>query len=518
MKIVLRNIFLALLSGILAFLAFPPFELTLLAWVSLVPLLLAIKTSSFRGTFWYSYLAGVVFFASLLYWLTNVTVPGMILLVAVLSIFYGIFGIIAGLVMRYGLDLFILPFTWVVCEYIRSNLFTGFPWGLLGYSQYRNINLIQIADITGAYGVSFLIVIFNVALFSLFIRSRKKIVYMMVALFLIIMSTSYGIYRLNNYRIWGSPRLSVVQGNIPQHEKWDAKFADDIVKKYERITKEAAKTKPSLIIWPETSYPYLVEGKENPAEEISALAARVEIPILAGFAYKEGNDYYNTAMLFDETGEVAGVYYKKHLVPFGEYVPFAKYLSFLRGYIDKPIGNFASGDSYTLFSLKAVTVTPTDSGTKLRQTDFYRFGTLICFEDIFAYIAEEFALSGASFVVNITNDAWFGETAASRQHLQASVFRAVENKLPVVRAANTGISCFVNSTGKVTSYVEEGGKKTFVEGFATDRIDIHAGKSFYTLYGDVFVYFCTFMMAFLFITEKLFMIRSRKKSTEEETK
>ncbi len=512
MKTVLRNIFLASLSGVLTFLAFPPFEFAPLAWVCLVPLLLAIKGCTLKRAFLYSCLTGVIFFSLLLYWLANVSVPGLIILVIVLSALYGLFGIVAGLVMKYGLDLFILPFAWVAFEYVRSNIFSGFPWGLLGYSQYRVINLIQIADITGAYGVSFLIATFNVAVFSAFIRSRKKTAYMMIALFLIIAATSYSIYRFDNYRIWGSPRLSVVQGNIPQNEKWDTKFAEDIIKKYTRLTEEAAKTAPALIVWPETSYPYLVEGKERSAEEVSSLASREGIPILAGFAYREGDNNYNAAMLFDEKGNLSNVYYKRHLVPFGEYVPFSKYLSFLRRYIDKTIGDFARGDAYTLFSLKSVTTTPSPSGTRLRETHFYNFGVLICFEDIFPYIMREFVLDGASFMINITNDAWFGDTAASLQHLQASVFRAVENRTPVIRAANTGISCFVNSTGKVSSCVEAGGKKNFVEGFATDRVDIYAGKSFYTVYGDVFVYFCAFMMIFLFITEKLFMIKGKKKS------
>ncbi len=505
MKDIARNTSLAALSGILAFLAFPPFELTFLGWICLVPLLLVIKKNSSGRNFWYAYLSGVVFFGCLLYWLVNVSVPGMVILVVILSVFYGVFGLLAGYVLKYSMDLLLFPFIWVVLEYIRSNLFTGFPWGLLGYTQYRNINLIQIADITGAYGISFLLVVFNAAAFAWISRSGRKIAYMMVALLFIIAATSYGMYRFNNYYIWGSPRMSVVQGNIPQQYKWDEKFAKDIIKEYSRLTREAAEDDPDMIIWPETAYPYLVEGKDRPAGQISALASEQGIPILTGIVYAEGGTYYNSAAVFDGKEELADVYNKVHLVPFGEYVPFERSLSFLRDYIDKPIGDFAEGKEYTLFPVKSVRSLTAADGSIQRRINFYKFGVLICFEDIFPYITREFVRKGANFVVNITNDAWFGDTAAPRQHLQSSVFRAVENRVPVIRAANTGISCFVDSTGKVLSSVEAEGKEVLVSGFATSNVDIYAGRSVYTVYGDIFVYFCGFMMALLFIMEGFFL-------------
>ncbi|MFC1644324.1 hypothetical protein ACFL5C_03320 [Candidatus Omnitrophota bacterium] len=164
MKNIPRNIFLAVLSGVLGFLAFPPAEISFLAWVCLIPLIFVINSgTSAKENFLYSYLSGAVFFAGLLCWLVNVTVPGMVILVLLLSICYGLFGLVVGYALKYSMDLFLLPFVWVVLEYIRSHLLTGFPWGLLGYSQYTNVSLIQVADFTGAYGVSFLVVAFNVA-------------------------------------------------------------------------------------------------------------------------------------------------------------------------------------------------------------------------------------------------------------------------------------------------------------------------------------------------------------------
>lgn len=504
MKNVSQNISLSILSGVLGFLAFPPFELHFLGWICLVPLLVVIRPDKPQNNFLYSFLSGAVFFGGLLYWLVNVTVPGTVVLVLVLALFYGLFGCFTGYVLKYSMDLFILSFVWVLLEFIRSNLFTGFPWGLLGYSQYKNINLIQVADFAGAYGVSFLVVIFNVAAFALITRAKRKIAYMMVALLFLTLATTYGVYKFNNYPLWGAARISVVQGNIPQKYKWDAASAEMIIDEYTDLTIEAAGEKPDMIVWPETSYPYLVEKTDNSAGEIGALASDLDVPILAGVVFTESDRYYNSAIFFDGKKGPGSIYHKVHLVPFGEYIPFNEHLSFLRDHIDKPIGDFVKGDEYTLFSMKALESSSTYGGSIVRQTNFYKFGTLICFEDIFPYITREFVKTGANFMVNITNDAWFGRTAAPKQHLQASVFRAVENRVPVVRAANTGISCFIDSTGKILSGVEEGGKEIFVRGVATEKIGIHAGRSYYTEYGDVFVYFCAFMMVVLLAAEGFF--------------
>ncbi len=504
MKSISRKISLAALSGVLAFLAFPPFEFTYLAWVCLVPLFLALKETSLKSSFWYSYLAGLVFFGGLLSWLVNVTIPGTIILVLFLSLFYGAFGLIANICLRYSMDLFVLPFAWVVIEYTRGGVFSGFPWGLLGHAQYREINLIQIADITGAYGVSFLMVAFNVAAYALFTRAKRRIAYMVLAFIFLVMATAYSAFKTQNFHVWGNPEISVVQGNVPQLMKWDPHFAKSILENYNELTKEAARDKPDMIVWPETSYPYLAADEENPAKDIGDLSKKLKTPILAGVIYEGRGGYYNSAMLFDKEGSLQKKYLKLHLVPFGEYVPFEEYISFLRGYIDKPIGDFERGDEFTFFRLKSVeTEKNKPDGSRMRQTNFYSFGALICFEDIFPYIAREYARKGANFLVNMTNDAWFGDTGAPRQHLQSSVFRAVENRTPVIRAANTGVSCFVDSNGAVLSVMQEGGKEVLVRGHSTGSVKVLRGRTFYTRYGDVFVYFCAFMVILLFVTEKL---------------
>ena len=503
---------LSVSSGILGLLAFPPFKLAILAWFFLIPILFVVKKSNLKESFLYSYLTGLVFFGGVLYWLVNVSVPGAIILVLILSVYFGLFGCAANIVFKYKAEIFLLPFFWVALEYVRGYILTGFPWALLAYTQYKSMNIIQIADFTGAYGVSFIIVMFNVAFFAYVMRMERKVGYLMMALFFILMSMMYGTRKLDDFQVYGSPRLSVVQGNIPQNLKWDPREAAPILRKYTELTREAAKDSPDMIIWPETAYPYLITNKTTDVKDLKDLAAEISIPILVGAVAEKRGDYYNDAILFSEKGELAKKYEKLHLVPFGEYVPFGDKFSFIRNYIDKPIGDFKKGEEYTLFSVKSFSSSSSPKGTITRRTNFFKFGALICFEDIFPELSRGFVKRGANFLVNMTNDAWFGKTSAPEQHLQASVFRAVENRVPVIRAANTGVSCFVDSTGEILSRVEEGGEDLFVSGYATEKVRIPTKGSVYSKYGDLFIYFCGFMILLILAMEVFLVKRERSSS------
>ena len=509
----LRNILLSISSGILLALAFPPLEVSLLAWIGMVPILLVINKTHPRAGFLYAYLTGIVFFALNLYWLVNVSVPGMILLIAYLAIFFGLFGLVTVYALRSSVDLFVIPFAWVLLEYVRSHLFTGFAWSLIGYSQYKTMNLIQIADFAGTYGVSFLIITFNIAIFALISRNKRRVAFMIATLFLLILATIYSIYRLDNFHISGNPRIGVVQGNVPQRNKWDQTFAKEILEKYTGLTKEAAKENPAFIIWPETSYPYLVEGSTQSAQEIDALAAETKIPILAGFVCEMDEKYYNSAALFLGNGSASQIYRKTHLVPFGEYIPFEQIISFLRNFIDKPIGNYSKGKMHTLFPFKFI-ITDNTYNIRTRRINFYDFGVLICFEDVFPYISRTFVKKGANFLVNITNDAWFGKTAAAKQHMQASVFRAIENRVPVIRAANTGISCFIDYTGKVISKVEVDSQNLFIEGYDVQNINMCVERSFYTQYGDIFIALALLITLLIVVGEIIVKKRALKSSQQ----
>lgn len=511
------NLLLAGLSGALGVLSFPPFRLGFLAWVSLIPLLFVAKNAGYKRAFWYAYLSGIVFFGGLLYWLVNVTVPGAIVLVFGLAIFYGLFGILARHVFKNSVEPLILPFVWVVLEYIRAHIFTGFPWGLMGYTQYTNIDLIQIADITGVYGVSFILVLFNVAIFGHIVRDRRRVLHLAGALILILAALTYSKYKLDNCLSWGSPRIAVVQGNIPQESKWEAEHADEIIRTYSDLTRDVSGDRPDMVIWPETAYPYLITAL-NDADEIETLASETGVPILAGAVSKDGPDYFNSAIFFTGDGKEPGKYNKTHLVPFGEYIPAEECLFSIRKYINKPIGNFAAGSGRPLFSLRSSIALIRPDGTVTRATNFYKFGVMICFEDIFPYIARDLTLKGANLLVNITNDAWFGDTAAPEQHVQASVFRAVENRVSVVRAANTGVSCFVDFTGRVLFRICRGGKDTFIRAAEIGSVRVSNTGSFYTENGDLFVFFCIFMVMFILAIEFILSRSAAKRDNTQDAK
>lgn len=296
----INKYFLAVISGLLLFLAFPPVNISYLAWVGFVPFFYSVKTGNNKKSFLNGYLTGLIFFGLLLYWMINVTIPGMIVLVFVLSIFFGLFGYAANLIFSKSVDMLVLSFIWVVLEFARSTVLTGFPWGILGYSQYRDINIIQISDFTGAYGVSFLIICFNVSLFALFSKSKKRIAYLMTSLLFITLATSYGIYKKQNYFMQDGPTISVVQGNIPQEDKWDDYKIDKINNIYEGLTIQASGDSPDLIIWPETAYPYLITEKEESFGELKSISKKSNADLLVGTVLFENERYYNSAILLSD--------------------------------------------------------------------------------------------------------------------------------------------------------------------------------------------------------------------------
>jgi apolipoprotein N-acyltransferase len=290
-----------------------------------------------------------------------------------------------------------------------------------------------------------------------------------------------------------------VQGNIPQDEKWDRRFTDVILSKYEDLTKKAFLEKADLAIWPETSIPGFVENEENLFSAVKELVTSVNAPLLAGAPRytdaKSGASYYNSAFLFLKDGNIGGYYDKIHLVPFGEYVPFKELLSFVHRFAPRPIGDCAAGKDFTVFRfLLERAVKNEDYSWKLSKK--VGFSCLICFEDIFPDLARRFAAKNADFLVNITNDAWFGKSSAAYQHVQASIFRAVENRINVLRAANTGLSCFIDQKGRIAAKVMESGKDLFVDGFKVHEIVLSRVRTVYTVYGDIFAYICIFFTVF----------------------
>ncbi len=490
---------LAIIAAILLVLSYPRFNIEFLAWVALVPLFFALENRNVRQRFIIGYLFGLVFFSGILYWLAYVTVPGAIILVLLLSFAPAIFCILyrpSSIVHRSSV--LVIPSAWVLTEYLRAHLFTGFPWALLGYSQYLNLPIIQISDITGSYGISFIIVLVNFCIYAIIKKFPNKKVFALLGISILIATGFYGFYRLNQKYMIPPIKVAVVQGNIPQSMKWDRTYGKFILDKYEFITLKAAEGKPDIIIWPETSVPGLLGRDEHIFNRVTNLARSIDTDLLIGTIREIDSKFYNSATLVSKKGKILESYDKMHLVPFGEYVPLEKYMPWFRNTIDKPIGDFESGTEFKLLKIKTEKASVI-GGSIIKDSRFYRFGTLICFEDIFPNLARRFVKEGALFLVNITNDAWFGNSGAPYQHVQSSVFRAVENRVPVIRSANTGVSCFIDQKGRIIDTVRINGEEIFVDGYTEKDIYPLRKPTIYTRFGDIFCYICLAIFVISFV-------------------
>ena len=501
----LQDILLSLISGIALTLSFPKFDLSFLVWFSLVPLLIVIERRSPGKAFFLGWLTGVTYFISLLYWVTNsmtnygnLSMIISLLLLVFLSLYLGLYvGIFGGILSFFRVHYLdepgaTAPLIWVLLEYLRTYLLTGFPWGLLGYSQYQNLILIQMCDITGVYGVSFIIVMVNAAIYliikwSKFHQATFPFRYTFLTLGLFLLVIGYGNFRKEKVQLINkrSPhlRVSIIQGNIEQKKKWDPNYFYNILLIHQKLTLEASRIHPDLVIWPETAVPCYFFPELKYAPFLQSLSERINTPIIFGsltLETKNDNDkptYYNSAFLALPGEKFFPRYDKIHLVPFGEYVP----LKFLFPFVEKMvvgIGDFSAGHRYTLFSIP-----------------YARFGVLICYEVIFPSLSCRYRRLGADFLVNITNDAWFGRTGAPYQHFSMAVFRAIENRVALVRAANTGISGIISPIGYIQAKTP-----LFVRTFIQGEIPANPQQpTFYSRYGDVGVAFCGIIILILIL-------------------
>ncbi|MDA8169339.1 MAG: apolipoprotein N-acyltransferase [Nitrospiraceae bacterium] len=493
-----RYLFSAI-SGLALVFAFAPFDVYPLAWVALVPFFLAIKDLPMRQSFKAGFMMGMFYFFGTTYWIYHSMhefggiplVPSLlivILLACYLSLYTAVFAVIFNAKIKNTRlpALMAAPVVWVTLEYIRSYALTGFPWSTLGYTQWNFLPAIQIADITGVYGVSFLVVAVNAAIADFFIirwRTREMplfpLSYNIAAysgfVFLMAFTFLYGHMRLGQQPQGRKIRASVVQGDIDQGHKWDAKYEDQVFKTYKDLTYGALFQAPNIVVWPESSLPFPFDERDPRVKELESVEQASSTPFLIGaIRQKQDGKYANSAILLD-AGKPAFLYDKIHMVPFGEYVPLKRVLFFVNKMTDA-IGDYEPGKDFSLGSIKQG-----------------EFGTLICYEIVFPGLVRKFFKDGGDFLVTITNDAWFGRSTGPYQHFSMAVLRAVENRKPIIRAANTGVSGFISSSGAVikrTSLFERG---TLTADIVTDH-----RKTFYSRFGDLFSYVC--ILSTLFIT------------------
>jgi apolipoprotein N-acyltransferase len=483
------------------------------------------------------YVAGLIYFWCVFYWLTQVTGPGWFLLGPYMGLYVALWAWFIGTVgnaepvpraaaevpaplpsfaLRRGGEspamasrylrsrwnlwfAFLGASAWTAMEWVRGWMFSGFGWNGLGASLHANLPFVQLAEWTGVGGLTFLLVFANliavstVRRFLLEVRNHKIRPHfdftLTLAMILLVFTNGVRLLRSSAAAVETNPdaflslRVAAVQANIPQSVKWNAAFEKQIFETYERLTDAALIGKPQLLLWPEAATPKGVFADEANYRFMNEIAKRVDGSFLLGtLDYDFGEDGralrdYNAALLLPKDGD-AQIYRKVHLVPFGEYVPFRQSFPPLAWIVgDQVPADFAHGPGPMIFQ----TVEPA-----------VRIAPLICFEDSLGRLVRQPVLMGAQLLVNITNDAWFGFTAASEQHLDEAVFRAVENRRPLVRCANTGVTAFVDRDGRVTHSLRSERGDPFVKGVlaGTVRVPVDPPLTFYTRHGEIFSIAC----------------------------
>lgn len=491
LKSTLLRYFPAMFSGLLLTAGFPDAGLYGLCFFALVPLWVSLADLSPKQGFCAGLVTGLVHFLTLIYWLvsTLTTYGGLHLYLAFATLLLLCFylalypALFAWIITKTRAPSWLAPLwggtVWVALEFIRSHALTGFPWGVLGYSQYANLPLVQMADTFGVLGISFVLVVCNgmIAAAWAFLRHRTAVhtrtrdvlIPLAYGTAILALALGYGTRRLpqvsKETAAAPSLKIAVIQGNIEQDQKWSPAFKSETVDRYGNLSLSSAPA--DLIVWPETALPFYYGRDPVFSSRVDDVVRKARSPFLIGSpaASIDGETvrYFNRAYMLSPLGLVTGRYDKTHLVPFGEYVPLQDLLFFVEK-ITSEAGNFSAGTT----------------GKKPLAFGSHATGVLICFEILFPDIARQFVLNGADILTTMTNDAWFGRTAAPVQHFAIAVLRAVENRRSLVRAANTGISGFILPTGKILATTG-----LFQTTALVREIPAMTATTFFTRHGDL---------------------------------
>jgi apolipoprotein N-acyltransferase len=486
---------LAVASGLLAAAAFPPWDLGWIAFIGWVPLLYCVGIGRSGEAARLGFVAGLAFYLATIWWVINtmttygrmplgLSLVALFLLASVLAGYVAVFAWLLALGKgRLPLPGWVMPamatILWTGLEFARTYLFSGFPWALLGYTQYRQPTIRLLAAAFGVYGVSALVMLVNATIANTLRGAlarreagsgsrRDAWIAVGIAGVAALATVGYA------WGIWENPtvgpifRVGLLQGNIDQAVKWDRRFQAATLETYERLAGGVAVQRPALIVWPETAVPFFLRREPELASRVARIVAEAGVPMLIGSPdLAEDGRLYNTAFLVGTDSRILGRYDKRHLVPFGEYVPLQRVFFFLDKLVTG-IGDFGRGRRATVFE----GVGP-------------RFSVMICYEVIFPGEVREFVRAGARYLVNITNDAWFGRSGAPYQHLAMAAMRAVENGSYLVRAANTGISAVIAPTGEILAQTD-----LFVETTLVGTLRSRQGETLYTRFGDVLAWTC----------------------------
>jgi apolipoprotein N-acyltransferase len=517
----------ALMSGAAMALCFAPVAWGGLCWVALVPLICAawlVEPPARWNRLWLAglgFVFGCAYFGGSLFWLTTLTTPGWVALSLYLSIYPAIWVVFLGTVAKpAGEDSSGRPVwlssignlrscasaaaAWVALEWLRGVVFPQFPWNFAGIALSANIPLIQIADITGVGGISFLVVMANLMLVATIKRlvlevgrgARRPHYDFAVTVAMVALAWGYGMRQV----FAPAPpsvefSFAAVQANIPQNVRNDLTFETDVRDRYARHTEVALAMKPDLLLWPESATPRPLFNDQGTWDFVRGLAENHGGDFLLGtIHFSEQGDFNSVAML-GAHAKVAQMYHKMHLVPFGEYVPFRRAFPLFAWIVGNLVpDDFDPGTTPVVLEMSAKPV---------------KIGPLICFEDVIGDLARRFALGGAQAFAVVTNDGWFLDSAGSRQHAAHAAFRCAENKLPMIRAANTGVTCMVDCLGRVRETLQTETGDTFIEGVLFGKVSAPTNPSptFYARNGEVFSIACLAVSA---LAAAGFFLRSRK--------
>lgn len=497
---------LAVTAGAALALAFPKPGIAGLAWVAPAVMLLAARQGN---AFRLGLLAGFAHYLVSLAWLLNIPVKflpilGWIALAGYLALYPAVWtwacarargaspaAATASWLGRTGWALFCAA-AWVAMEMAVARVFTGFPWNLLGVTQQKQLlPLIQVASWTGVYGVSFLVVWFSVSLLNAFEAIARDpgarhawLKELALPVSVVAMLYAGGLHRINSAAKPGrSLRVALIQPSIPQTMIWNPAEADARFGELMKLTTAALTNRPDVLIWPEAAVPKMLRDDRELQSAVAGLARSNQVWMILGsddFSFQGTNVlYHNSSFLISPRGEMAGSYRKRRLVIFGEYVPLLDWLPFVK-YLTPITGGFTPGHGPVTFDL---------AGLRAKTS------VLICFEDVFPHFVREHAGEDIDFLVNITNDGWFGEGAAQWQQAASAAFRAVENNRPLVRCANNGLSCWIDRFGAMHSLEFEDSPDIYRAGFKIATVPLppaeqRPARTFYNLHGDWFGWGC----------------------------
>jgi apolipoprotein N-acyltransferase len=495
-------LFLTVVSALLVTASLPPFDFGIFAWFGLSPLIYALRGRSLAAAAGLGWLFGLCLGTGSFIWLPGVEGINfskfLVCFVSVFSLYYLLFGFFYRLISPAvgPWSIVVAPALWIALEYLRANFFfLALPWNLLGHSQYLYLPVIQIADLTGVYGISFLVVMVNQWLSQvpdLFtgdsvaseassgsVNTRNLAVQLMLSLAMLGLTFFYGWYNLEKSVEGRHLRVAVVQGNVLARDNMSVADQAKHLEAYNNLTLKAAVGNPTLIVWPATSLPGPMNSNRLVRLTIQQLARDSGAYLLVGGAghekfgpRKEGYlPFSNSEFLVAPSGRLLGQYNKIKLLPFNEYLPLQKVVTWPR-WITRLEESFIPGDEHTLFQVSGV-----------------KFGTPICWENMFPGHFRRFVREGAQFMVSVTNEGFMGRSGGPYQTLAITAFRAVENRIAIVRAAPTGVSAFINPDGEIVDQVGDGSLKDLLtSGTLIREVPLSNQKTFYTMFGDIFAY------------------------------